>query len=106
MQRQYISIEALEARLESAGFEEVKRSIPDGKVFQQDYYENPYVGLQPDFRRGDSIYSFLSAAELEESKNRLMEAIKEGSVDRLMKRVADRAEEIGEVVIISARKML
>lgn len=105
MQRQYISIEALEARLESAGFEEVKRSIPDGKVFQQDYYENPYMGLQPDFRRGDSIYSFLSAAELEESKNRLMEAIKEGSVDRLMKRVADRAEEIGEVVIISARKM-
>ena len=105
MQRQYISIEELEVRLESAGFEEVKRSIPAGKVFQQDYYESPYIGLQPEFRRGDSAYSFLSATELEESNHRLMEAIEDGSVHQLIKRTAERAEKIGEVVIISARKM-
>ena len=52
-----------------------------------------------------STYSFLSAAELNESNVRLMEAIEDGSVHRLMKRVAERAQEIGEVLIISARKM-
>ena len=56
-------------------------------------------------QNNQSIYSFLSAAELNESNIRLMEAIEDGSVHQLMKRVAERAQEIGEVVIISARKM-
>jgi len=106
MQQQFIPIEELAARLRSAGFDEIKRSIPSDKVFQKGYYENPYIGLQPEFRRGDSAYSFLSAAELDESNVRLREAIEDGSVHRLMKHVAERAQEIGEVVIISARKML
>ena len=101
-----LPIEELEARLESSGFDEIKRNIPSGKVFHQDYYENPYIGLQPEFRRGDSAYSFLSAAELDESNARLMEAIEDGSVRQLMKRVADRAEVIGEVLIISGRKKM
>ena len=105
MQRQFIPIEELEVRLESAGFDEVKRSIPSGKIFQQEYYENPDIALQPEFKQGDSTYSFLSAAELNESNVRLMETIEDGSVHQLMKRVAERTQEIGEVLILSARKM-
>ncbi len=52
-----------------------------------------------------STYSFLSAAELYESNVRLMETIEDGSVHQLMKRVAERTQEISEVLIISARKM-
>ena len=105
MQRQFIPIEELETRLVSAGFDEVKRSIPTGKIFQQKYYENPDIALQTEFRRGDSTYSFLTADNLDASNDHLMAAIKDGSVHQLMKRVAERAEEIGEVIIISARKM-
>ena len=106
MQRQFIPIEKLEVRLKSAGFDKVKHCIPAGKVFQQEYYEKPDIALQPQFRQGDSTYSFLSAAEFDASNSRLMEAIKDGSIHQMMNRAAERAEKIGEVVIISARKML
>lgn len=104
LQKHYIPIKELEARLESLGFEEIKRTIPCGKIFQQDYYEDPQIVLQPEFRQGDSAYSFLSEGELDESNDRLTEAIEDGSVHQQMNRVAERVEEIGEAVIISARK--
>jgi ubiquinone/menaquinone biosynthesis C-methylase UbiE len=104
MQKRYIPIKALEARLESAGFDEIKRTIPCGKIFQQDYYKNPHIVLQPEFRQGDSFYSFLSESELNESNERLIEAIEDGSVHRQMNRIAERVEGIGEAVVVSARK--
>jgi hypothetical protein len=63
-------------------------------------------GIVSEFNQNNkSTYSFLSAAELNKSNIRLMEAIEDGSVHQLMKRVAERTQEIGEVLIISARKM-
>ena len=104
MQRQYIPVKELEARLKSAGFGEIKRSIPAGKIFQQEYYENPKIALQPEFRQGDSTYSFLAPDDLDASNDRLTEAIKDGSIYQMMRRAAKHAEDIGEIVIISARK--
>ena len=103
MQRQFIPIKQLETRLKSAGFEEVRRKIPSGKIFQQEYYENPKIALQPEFRQGDSTYSFLSAADIDASNHRLTEAIENGTVHQTMRRAAERAEELGEIIFISAR---
>ena len=104
IQQNYIPIEELEARMESSGFIETDLSIPPEKIFNQKYYDDPSIALEPDFRKGDSTDSFLSEAELEASTIRLSEAIEEGSVYEVMDRAFARAEEIGEAVIISACK--
>ena len=105
MQKHYIRIKDLEILLESLGFIEIKRTTPPEKMFCQRYYEDPNIALEPEFRRGDSIYSFLSEVELEAADLRLREAIEKGSVYEVMNRAAARTAEIGEAVIISARKI-
>ena len=105
IQKHYILIQELEIRLESLGFIEINRTISPEKIFCQRYYEDPSIALKPEFRKGDSTYSFLSEVELEESNCRLREAIEEGSVYEFMIRAATRAAEIGEGVIVSARKI-
>ena len=105
MQRQFIPVKDLETRLKSAGFGEIGRIIPDGKIFQQEYYENPETALQPEFRQGDSTYSFLTADDMVASNDRLKKAIEDGSVYRVMRRAAERAAEMGEILFISARKL-
>ena len=105
IQKHYIPIQELEVRLESLGFIEIKRTIPQEKIFSQRYYEDPCIALEPEFRKGDSTYSFLSEVELEESNCRLREAIEEDSVCEFMIRATTRAAEIGEGVIVSARKI-
>jgi ubiquinone/menaquinone biosynthesis C-methylase UbiE len=104
MQLQFIPIAELEARLKSAGFGEIQRNVPSGTIFQQEYYENPRIALQPEFRQGDSTYSFITADEIVASNHRLNKAIEDGSVYRVMRRAAERAAEIGEILFISARK--
>jgi ubiquinone/menaquinone biosynthesis C-methylase UbiE len=105
IRKRYLPIKELEARLASLGFTEIKRTIPTKKIFRKDYYKDPYIALQPEFRLGDSAYSFLSAAELDVSNKGLMEAIDDGSVRREMHLFAERAGQIGETVIISAHRM-
>ena len=104
MQRHYISIEELVERLEFAGFGGINLTIPSENLFQQRYYEDPLIALEPEFRKGDSAYSFLSSEEIGESKICLQTAIDDGSVYKEMERAAACAGEIGEAVIISARK--
>ena len=94
----------LEARLEASGFTKIKQTIPSGHLFCEHYYENPFFVLDPPFRRGDSTYSFLSANETKESNARIRAAIDDGSVYDEMKLAAKRAANIGEAIIISARK--
>jgi len=105
IQKQYIPIQELEIRLESLGFNEFNCTISPEKLFYQRYYEDPSIALKPEFRKGDSTYSFLSEVELEESNCRIREAIAEGSVYEVMNRATTRAAEIGEAVIVSARKI-
>lgn len=105
IQKHYIPIQELEIRLESLGFIEINYTISPEKIFYQRYYEDPSITLKPEFRKGDSTYSFLSEVELEESNRRLRKAIEEGSVYEVMNRATARAAEIGEAVIVSARKI-
>jgi ubiquinone/menaquinone biosynthesis C-methylase UbiE len=105
IQKYYIRIEELEKRLESMGFVEIRRTLPSERIFSRRYYEDPSIALKPGFSKGDSTYSFLSESELEASNLRLREAIEDGSVYEEMNRAASRAEEIGEAVIVSARKI-
>ena len=105
LQKHYIPIEELENRLESLGFIKINHTISPEKIFCQRYYEDPSITLNPEFRKGDSTYSFLSGVELEESNCRLREAIEEGSVYEVMNQATKRAVEIGEAVIVSARKI-
>ena len=105
MQKQYILLEELEVRLDSLGFTKINCTIPPEKLFCQRYYDDPFIALEPEFIKGDSTYSFLSEVELEASNVRLREAIEEGSVYEIMNRATKRAAEIGETVIVSARKI-
>ena len=105
IQKHYTPIQELEIRLESLGFIEINRIIPPEKIFCQRYYEDPSMALEPEFRKGDSTYLFLSEVELEASNCRLRETIEEGSVYEVMNRATTRAAEIGEGVIVSARKI-
>ena len=105
IQKYYIPVEELENRLESLGFNEFNCTIAPEKIFYPRYYEDPATALEPEFSMGDSTYSFLSEVELEASNDRLRKAIEDGSVYKVMNRAATRAAEIGEAVIVSARKV-
>ena len=105
IQKRYIPIPELEMRLESLGFNEFNCTISQEKIFYSRYYEDPTSALESEFRKGDSIYSFLSEVELEASNRRLRKSIEDGSVYEVMKRATTRAAEIGEGVIVSARKI-
>jgi len=104
IQKRYIPIQELEIRLESLGFNEIICTISQEKIFYPRYYEDPSIALKPEFSKGDSIYSFLSEVELETSNRRLKKSIEDGSVYEVMKRATKQAAEIGEAVIVSARK--
>ena len=97
----YLPIEDLRKRLESMNFAEIKQTIPCGKIYHYEYYEDPEIVLKSDFKKGDSIYSFMSQAEIEESDKIITASIENGSVYDEMKRASERAAEIGETLIVS-----
>ena len=87
------------------GFINIKRTIPSGRIFHDRYYEDPSIALEVDFRKGDSVYSFLSEEDIEDSNAALRAAIKDGSIYEEMKRAILLKAKIGEVVVVSACKM-
>jgi len=105
IQKRYIPIQELKVRLESLGFDDFNCTFSPEKIFYQRYYEDPAIALAPEFRKGDSTYAFLSEDELEKSYRRLRQAIEDESVYEVMKRATAKAAEIGEAVIVSARKV-
>ena len=104
MQARFIPIDELISRMEKLQFADIKTTIPSGKIFQEQYYNYPYIALKPNFLKGDSVYCFLSQDEIEEANARIRAGLEDRSIYKEMKRAAERAAEIGEAVIISARK--
>jgi ubiquinone/menaquinone biosynthesis C-methylase UbiE len=99
-----VPLKELVLRLEALRFTDIKMTIPSGHLFHTRYYEDPSIALEAAFRKGDSVYCFLSYEEIEESNVRIRSAIEDGSVYEEMRRAATRAAEIGEAIIVSARK--
>lgn len=104
MQARYIPIDELISRMEELQFADIQTTIPSGKIFHEHYYNDPYCALEPDFQKGDSVYSFLSQEEIEEANARIRLGLEDASVQEEMKRADECTAEIGEAVIISARK--
>lgn len=103
MQARFIPIGELILRMEKLQFTDIKTTIPSGKIFHERYYNDPYIVLEPNFQKGDSVYCFLSKEEIEGANGRICLGLEYESVDKEMKRAVRRAAEIGEAVIISAR---
>ena len=104
MQARFIPIDELISRMERLQFADIKTTIPSGKIFHERYYNDPHIALETDFQKGDSVYCFLSQEEIEWTDTRICSGLEDGSVYKEMKRAAGRAAEIGEAVIISARR--
>lgn len=104
IRRRHVPVAELMARMERLGFTDIQTTIPSGKIFNESYYHDPGIALAPGFQKGDSVYCFCSAEELEAAGRRLGSEIADGSVFTEMARAAGRAAEIGESVIVSARK--
>ena len=104
MQARFIPINELISRMEKLQFTDIKTTIPSGKIFHERYYNDPYIVLEPDFQKGDSVYCFLSQEEIKGADARICSGLEDGSIYEEMKRAAGRAAEIGEAVIVSARK--
>jgi len=104
MQARFILIDELISRMERLQFADIKTTIPSGKIFHERYYNDPHIALETDFQKGDSVYCFLSQEEIEWTDTRICSGLEDGSVYKEMKRAAGRAAEIGEAVIISARR--
>jgi ubiquinone/menaquinone biosynthesis C-methylase UbiE len=104
LQSHYIDIKELQKRLALRNFTDLKQTIPREKIFCREYYENPKIALNRDFKKGDSAYSFMSESETNDSDSLLKAAIENGSVYDEMKRASERAAEIGETLILSAVK--
>lgn len=104
IKKRYIPLERLVSRLEKLGFTNIKKSIPSRKIFHDRYYEDPSLALETNFKKSDSVYSFLSEKAIENSNASMRVAIADDSVYEEMKRSSICAEKIGEVVVISACK--
>ncbi len=102
----YIPVPELMSRLEEVGFTNIKTTIPSGKLFQEQYYRDPRLVLDTDFQKADSIYCFYSEQQIQEANTLIRSGIDDGSVIQHMEQASKRAKEIGEAVIISARKPL
>lgn len=104
MQARFIPIDELISRMEKLQFADIKTTTPSGKIFREQYYNDPCIALETYFQKGDSVYCFLSQEEIEGANACMRSGLEDGSVYDEMKRAAERAAEIGEAVIISARK--
>ena len=99
----HIPIHDLISRLEQFQFVDIQTTIPGEKIFHERYYRDPSCGLEPIFQTGDSVYCFLSQTERQAASEHLRSDLQDGSVFEEMARAAERAAEIGEGIIISAR---
>ncbi|WP_300458396.1 class I SAM-dependent methyltransferase [Desulfobacula sp.] len=106
IQARYIPVPNLLSRLEELEFTEIKTTLPSGNLFQERYYCDPRLVLDTDFQKADSIYCFYSKKQIDEANILIRSSIDDGSVYQQMEHAAARAKEIGESVIISARKPL
>ena len=97
-------IDELCARLKKLKFVDIKLTIPSGKIFNERYYNDPSIALEPVFQNGDSVYSFLTTEEYEKGNIKIRASIEDGTVLQEMKRAAKCIADIGESVIVSARK--
>jgi ubiquinone/menaquinone biosynthesis C-methylase UbiE len=104
MRARFIPIDELILRMEKLQFTDINTTIPAGRIFHRRYYNDPYLVLEPNFQKGDSVYCFLSLEEIERANARISLGLEDESVYEEMKRAARRATEIGEAIIISARK--
>ncbi len=106
IQARYIPVPELITRLEESGFTDIKTTLPSGNLFQEQYYQDPRIALDTDFQKADSIYCFNSKEQINQANTVLRSSIDDGSVYQHMAHAATRAKEIGEAMIISARKPL
>ena len=104
MRARFAPIDELIARMEAFQFTEIQTTIPSGRIFHERYYDDPRMVMEPGFQKGDSVYCFLSQEEIEGANARITLGLEDGSVLEAMKRAAGRAADIGEALIISARK--
>lgn len=104
LQKRYIPLERLVSRLENLGFANIEKSMPSRRIYHHRYYEDPLLALENNFKKSDSVYSFLSEQAIEESDAALRAAIADDSIYEEMKRSSLCAEQMGETVLISACK--
>jgi ubiquinone/menaquinone biosynthesis C-methylase UbiE len=103
LQARYVPIEELVSRLARHGYHGIERTTTSGRIYREQYYEDPSLALRAEFRNGDSVYSLLSETEIDSANERIREAITDGSIHEEMRRAGARRAEVGESVIISAR---
>jgi ubiquinone/menaquinone biosynthesis C-methylase UbiE len=104
LQARYIPVPELLSRLEKSGFIDIKITIPSGKLFQEQYYRDPRLAMVPDFQKADSVYCLCTREQMNEANSLIRSGIDDGSVYQHMALAAKQAEQIGEAVIVSARK--
>ena len=104
MRARFIPVGELISRMEKLQFTDIKTTIPSGKIFNEQYYNDPNSALEPDFQKGDSVYCFSSREEIEGANARIRLGLEDGSIYEELKRAAECAAEIGEAIIVSARK--
>lgn len=100
----YIPIETLTRRLEDLGFTEIRQTVPSGRLFGDRYYSDPLVVTEPEFQSGDSVFCLCSQEEIQQAGEQIRSGTADGSVHDRMARAVRKAEEIGEAVMVSARK--
>lgn len=100
----YVPVETLIRKIKNLGFRNIRQIVPSGRLFEERYYSDPAVVLEPHFQSSDSIFCLCSPQDMEQAKKRLRSAMADGSVYGQMTRARKKAEKTGEAVMISARK--
>ncbi len=103
IQARHIPIHELISRMADFQFADIQTTLLSGNIFHERYYHDPTIALEPGFQNADSVYCFLSQEDSSEANAHLRSDLADGSVYEEMERAAERAAEIGESVVLSAR---
>lgn len=96
--------EVIEGHLDQLGFDLEARRVPADAVLQGDAYFDPRGPLDPDWRRGDSIWALADAEETAAAVAGLRRLDKTGELDDFLKERDEARRNLGQVTFFLARR--
>ncbi|WP_170920386.1 class I SAM-dependent methyltransferase [Desulfacinum hydrothermale] len=104
LQSKYVPLDLLRQQLQDRGFSDIQIQKSSGCLYDSTYYEDPTLFLTEDFWASDSVFCLVDDEERSQAHRKALQAMDDGSIHAIMEKHVCRAREIGESVIISARK--
>ena len=101
----HVPLTALRGLLERCGFENLGSFVPVDAAMQGEAYLDPRGPLQPEWRKGDSLWTTLSPERLSQVCDRIREMDDAGQLEAFVREHDATRQEIGQMTFLHARRI-